>query len=74
MWFLATRDTADLPVAPPGVTPNYIDPPNSGYALIVACLLTLVMAAIAVAVRVFTKVVILRKTGLDDCKLELSRV
>lgn len=66
MWSVVARDTADLPVAPPGITPNYIDPPNNGYNAIVACILTLVLAAIAVAVRLFTKFAIVRKTGFDD--------
>lgn len=70
---LIPRDTADLPVAPPGVTPNYIDPPNNGHTPITVCLFTLVLAAIAVAVRVFTKITIVRKTGLDDCKSEMLK-
>ena len=74
MWSLDARDTADLPLAPPGIIPNYTDPPNDGGNPVVASLLTLVLAALAVAVRIFTKVKIVRKTGLDDCKLKMSHI
>lgn len=74
MWSLAVRDTAVLPVAPPGVIPNYIDPPNNGHTAAVASLLTLVLAYIAVAVRLFTKVRIVRKAGFDDCRFEMLHV
>lgn len=74
MWSLDVRDTADLPLAPPGVSPNYINPPNDGDNPVVASLLTPVLAALAVAVRIFTKLKIVRKTGFDDCKLKMLHV
>ena len=71
MWPLIARDSAVLPQAPPGVEPNYINPPTSGGDPVITSLFTLVLAALAVAVRLFTKARIVRETGFDDCELEM---
>ena len=53
---------------PPNVVPNLINPPGlwrTGVAVETICL---TLATIAVLMRVFTKLTIVRQIGLEDCK------
>ena len=54
---------------PPGVTPNFVDPPNDKDALNVLSSILLVFMMIFVVNRVYVKTMIVRKYSWDDCKL-----
>ena len=53
---------------PPGVTPNFINPPSIANAIITVSRLFLVLMLAAVSMRIYTKGVIIRTLGWDDCK------
>lgn len=56
---------------PPGVKPNFTDPPNQndlGYGLLSACA---VICAIVVCIRLYAKIFCRRKMDIEDCKLAL---
>ena len=57
----------DLPALPPppGITPNFVNPPNLRAPAWSA--LQLVLATIAVAVRLYTKRFIVRRMLAEDC-------
>ena len=54
---------------PPGIIPNFIDPPSL-YGINIAVNSTcLIVATICVAIRAYTKFVIMRIHGWEDCEL-----
>ncbi len=54
---------------PPGVTPNFINPPIDHYsAWIVAATLALTLSTIFVLIRVYTRFFIIKIHGWEDCK------
>lgn len=54
---------------PPGVTPNFVNPDNYQGSIIAIIVICLTPATIVTAVRVYTKLVIIKSFGLEDCKL-----
>lgn len=52
---------------PPGVTPNFIDPPTIAPALIVVNGVFLALMLVAVSIRIYCKGILLRSLGWDDC-------
>lgn len=63
----------DLPAlaAPPGVTPNFINPSNLQTEHYIVLVLSLVLSSLVVCMRMWTKARLIRKFGREDCK-ELS--
>ena len=53
---------------PPGVIPNYNDPPTIAGALVAGLAIMIATATLAFAARVFTKVYVMKQVQLDDCK------
>ena len=53
---------------PPGVVPNFINPPSEQPVIITVQVLCLVSSTAFVAARVYTKARILRTLGWDDCE------
>jgi len=60
----------NLPAAkpPPGIVPNFVDPYSSGPILISVGSVFVVIMLAFVCVRIYTKVRIVRRSSLDDCK------
>ena len=52
---------------PPGVIPNFVNPPSTGYRLVVSSIVTWVSATVFVALRAYVKLRILQKITSDDC-------
>jgi hypothetical protein len=53
---------------PPGETYNFVDPPYIGTKYLVVNCIFLPLAAIAVFVRTWTRIVIVRSFEADDCR------
>ena len=52
---------------PPGVTPNFVNPPTIAPALVTVNAVFLALMIVAVSIRIFSKGVLLRSLGWDDC-------
>ena len=52
---------------PPGVIPNFVDPPSLYPQIIVTLVLTLSIATLAVIIRVYTKLHVIKAWHLEDC-------
>ena len=63
---LVTRQTPGVTTLPSGVVPNYINPPWQGYRVEDVSIALVVIAAMAVTVRLATKRFIVRKLSWDD--------
>lgn len=55
-------------VPPPGVIPNFVDPPSLRHAATTMLALYLVLSMIVVLMRMYTKIFILRQMASEDCK------
>lgn len=51
---------------PPGVLPNYLNPHTRGSALTITCSMFLAIMIVAVSIRAYTKLRIMRKVTWDD--------
>jgi hypothetical protein len=60
----------DMPALapPPGVVPNFIDPPTNRAAIFVVFVTCLVIMTLAVAIRMYTKIFMLKKLAIEDCE------
>lgn len=58
---------------PPGVEPNFVDPPNLEHIFILVLTLCVSFSAIAVFLRMYTKLFILRKVAFEDCRFQSLR-
>ncbi len=56
-------------VPPPGVVPNFVNPHSSGSTLIAVGSVSMALMMCFVAVRIYTKVMIVGKFSPDDCEL-----
>lgn len=54
---------------PPGVIPNFDDPPNINGLVILTLTICLVFATLAVLMRTYTKLFLIRSWDYEDCKL-----
>lgn len=54
-------------IPPPGVTSQFDDPPNLEQLTIAVFTICIFVATIAVVLRMWTKLLIIRQTTLDDC-------
>ena len=64
---------ANLPalLPPNGVEPNFVDPYSDAYMARILGIALLVLATMAVAARIFTKLRIVRKVDPEDCEASL---
>lgn len=53
---------------PPGVQPNFIDPPNFANTALVVELIFLILSTLAVIIRAYTKLRVNKKLDLEDCE------
>lgn len=52
---------------PPGAVPNFVDPPNLDHIVILVLTLCMSFSTIAVLLRMYTKLFVLRKIAFEDC-------
>jgi hypothetical protein len=66
----ATMDPSQLPAVPPppGITPNFNNSDNYKHHNIVLHTVVLAITSAAVFVRIYTRAVIRKKFGIDDCE------
>ena len=66
----SNADLSKIPAMKPssGVTPNFINPPSIGNAIIVVNVVFLTLMLGFVILRIYTKGVFTRSLGWDDCK------
>lgn len=53
---------------PPGVTPNFVDPPGSEYEIYSVSLAMCATATVFLLARLYARGVVLKSLGLDDCR------
>ena len=53
---------------PIGITPNFVDPPNLHTTTVATVAVCVAFGILAVVIRLYTKILLLRSTNLDDCK------
>ena len=54
--------------APPGLSANFLNPPNHNTSSIVLHVMCLTLATFAIAIRFFTRAQITHNLGWDDCR------
>jgi hypothetical protein len=54
---------------PPGVVPNFDDPPNKNYLGILANVVCLATTFVVVFLRAYAKIFCMKKVHIEDCKL-----
>lgn len=59
---------------PAGVTPNFVDPPNREATIFPIMALCLTIATLAVLVRLYSKLFLLRSVAYEDCEFDYSLV
>lgn len=55
-------------VAPPGVSHNFVNPPDMNTEYFIAVILSLTISLLVVCMRMWTKVQLIQKFGREDCK------
>jgi len=70
---LSQFDNVPAGMPPPGVTPNLIDPPSRAALPKYFALTTLPLMLVFLFLRLYTRVAITRKFGIDDGELDLHR-
>lgn len=55
---------------PPGVVPNFIDPPTNRPVMLGVCISMFVIMTLAVAIRTYTKLALMKRLALEDCEFE----
>lgn len=53
---------------PPGIKPNFVNPPNLEKEFYIDLILCLTISVLAVCMRVWTKARVMRKFQIEDCK------
>ncbi len=53
---------------PPGVTPNFINPPSLQHIILITNIILSLVSAVFVILRLYTTGFIIRSVGIDDCK------
>lgn len=61
-------DTLPAMNPPPGKVPNFVDPYSKGPVLVIVSTVTLVLGLFFFAIRIYTKVYLVRKAAWDDCE------
>lgn len=64
-------DLSKIPAEPPppGVKSNFVDPPSQAYIPRIFTYVTLPPMLLFIALRIYVRIFITHKFGLDDCKL-----
>jgi hypothetical protein len=62
-----SQPTVGVVPPPPGVTPNFVNPPSTGYKIIIATVVTWALATFSLCLRLYVKLRIVRMIKLDDC-------
>jgi hypothetical protein len=57
---------------PPGVLPNFINPPSFGTAMLAVEILFLVLPTLSIFIRLWTCIRINRKAHLEDCECAIE--
>ncbi len=52
---------------PPAVEPNFVNPKNEFVYFVLTIVLTVTISTLALLVRMYTKISIIRKVGWEDC-------
>lgn len=65
---MATANPADIPAQspPPGVTPNFINPPSQSYLVIVTVVIGLTLSSLLVFARLYVNIFRNRRFRIDD--------
>ena len=53
---------------PPGVTPNFIDPPSEKDVIVAYTTIFTIVATLGVAARMYVRLFIIRKIQIEDCE------
>ena len=53
---------------PPGVVPNFVDPPNRNTEIIAVSSVCIAISTIFIAARTFTRLKFIKRHGWEDCK------
>lgn len=56
---------------PPGQRPNFVNPSNFKAELYADVIICLVVSTVVVSMRMWTKIRLIRKLGLEDCTISL---
>lgn len=64
---LGRRTSVGAMEPPPGVVPNFVNPPSIEYYSVLCASICLPLVTIFVTLRMFTKVFVLRKVCAEDC-------
>lgn len=56
---------------PPGVTPNFIDPPSLQHIILITNITLSFFSTFFVALRLYTTGLIIHSVGVDDCKYSI---
>ena len=61
----------DIPAAPPppGVTPNFIDPPSIAPLARITMCVTMAFMLVFLALRIYSRTRVAHAFGMDDCKI-----
>jgi hypothetical protein len=54
---------------PPGVIPNFEHPESQGHRVVITTAILVPLATLVVTLRIYTRGMIVRSIGSDDCKL-----
>ena len=57
---------------PPGVTPNFINPVNYQNTIVATLAVCLTVATLFTALRLYSKIFIIKSVALEDCKYPVS--
>lgn len=58
---------------PPGIKPNFVNPPNLEKEFYIDLILCLTISVLVVGMRMWTKARLVRKVVIEDCKSHLPR-
>lgn len=53
---------------PPGVVPNFVDPPSQSAANVATQSICMILGTVCVFIRLYTRFFIVRSHGWEDCK------
>jgi hypothetical protein len=62
-----SQPTVGVVPPPPGVTPNFVNPPSTGYKVIITTVFTWALATLILCIRLYVKLRIIRMVKFDDC-------
>jgi hypothetical protein len=62
-----SQPTVGVVPPPPGVTPNFVNPPSTGYRVIITTVCTWALATFVLCIRLYVKLRIIRIVRFDDC-------